>query len=196
MPDRPLQNRVHPDGSLHAVPARGLLIGNRGGRLHDCAQRLGRRRWVSKAWICCETSFRGQQRQIWRDSYTELFFLDEATALAAGHRPCFECRRTAALTFAKAAGDGERLRAADLDARLHAERLGQRETVVVAGLPVGAMVADADGPLLVGPGRLLRWRFEGYDPVRAEPVRAVLLTPSTALAALAAGYVPQLHPSA
>jgi hypothetical protein len=196
MPDRPLQNRVHPDGSLHAVPVRGLLMGNRGGRLHDRAQRLGRRRWVSKAWICCEIAFRGRRRRVWGDSYTELFFLDEATALAAGHRPCFECRRSAALAFAEAAGSGTGLRAAELDAKLHAERLGPRETVAIAGLPVGAMIADADGPLLVAPVGLRRWHFEGYSPARTQPARALLLTPPTALAALAAGYAPRLHPSA
>jgi hypothetical protein len=196
MPDRPLQNRVHPDGTLHAVVARGLLMGNRGGRLHDRAQRLGGRRWVSKAWICCETAFRERQRRVWGDSYSELFFLDEATALAAGHRPCFECRHSMALAFAEGAGGGARLRAADLDARLHAERLGPRETVAVTGLPVGAMVADANGALLVAPGGLRRWRFEGYNPARTQPARALLLTPPTALAALAAGYAPRLHPSA
>ena len=93
--DRPaaLQNRVAPDGSLHAVPDRGTLMGNRGGRLHDAHGRLGRARWRSKAWIACRLTFRGRKRAVWDASYSELFFLDEATALAAGHRPCFECRR-------------------------------------------------------------------------------------------------------
>jgi len=82
---RPLQNRVAPDGALHSVAARGLLMGNRGGRLHDATQRLSRARWRSRAWIACEIDFRGRHRTVMGAGYTELFFLDEATALAAGH---------------------------------------------------------------------------------------------------------------
>jgi hypothetical protein len=100
------------------------------------------------------------------------------------------------LAFAEAAGRGTGLRVADLDARLHAERLRPRETVAINGLPVGAMVADADGPLLVAQGGLRRWHFEGYSPACTQPARALVLTPPTALAALAAGYAPRLHDSA
>jgi hypothetical protein len=89
----PLQNRVDPFGALFATPARGLLMGNRGGRLHDAQRKLGTRRWASKQWICCVLDFNEWHRKVWGDSYTELFFLDEVTALAAGHRPCFERRR-------------------------------------------------------------------------------------------------------
>ena len=192
----PLQSRVHPDGSLHSHPARGTLMGNRGGRLHDAEKRLGRRRWISRAWICCETAFRGRHRAVWGAGYTELFFLDEATALAAGHRPCFECRRAEAVAFAEGAGGRCPLRAPELDALLHAERLAPRATVAVDGLPPGAMVADAAGPLLVLADSLRRWRFDGYGPAPDRPARALLLTPPTALAALHAGYAPRLHPSA
>jgi len=96
----PLQNRVTPFGTLVADAARGEMFGNRGGRIHDPAtRRLTGRRWASKAWICCVLSFKGRQRSVWGQSYTELFFCDEVTALAAGHRPCFECRRRDALAF-------------------------------------------------------------------------------------------------
>jgi len=121
-----LQNRVTPFGEIVATPARGLSMGNRG-ILHDDRRRLGRRRWTHKAWICCVTEFRGRRRQVMAPGrYTELFFLDEAVALAAGHRPCFECRRAAANAFAACWG-GEP-RAPDMDRVLHAERLaGNRQ---------------------------------------------------------------------
>jgi hypothetical protein len=96
----PLQNRVTPYAELIASPARGTMMGNRGGRLHDAKRRLTARRWTSKQWICCKLEFNDRHRSVWGDSYTELFFLDEVTALAAGHRPCFECRRKDAETFA------------------------------------------------------------------------------------------------
>src|SRR5262245_54438786 len=96
----PLQNRVDPFGELAADPARGTLFGNRGGRFHHDDRTLGRRRWASRCWICCRLQFKGRQRNVWGRSYTELFFLDEVTALAAGHRPCFECRRQDADLFA------------------------------------------------------------------------------------------------
>jgi len=148
----PLQNRVSPFGELFATPARGTLMGNRGGRLHDVERRPTTRRWTSKAWICCKLDFNDRHRAVWGDSYTELFFLDEVTAFAAGHRPCFECRRKDAERFAalfaaveansahsRASGNpalGPRLRgverrggglqratAAAMDNALHAERL-------------------------------------------------------------------------
>ena len=89
----PLPNRVDPFGNLFADTSRGLLFGNRGGRFHRDGQTLGARRWVSRRWICCRLDFKGRHRDVWGRGYTELFFLDEPTALAAGHRPCFECRR-------------------------------------------------------------------------------------------------------
>src|SRR5437868_15544573 len=95
-----LQNRVDPFGELIATSARGMLLGNRGGRFHRDDRTLGRRRWASRQWICCVLEFKGRQRDVWGRFYTELFFLDEPTALAAGHRPCFECRRVEAQAFA------------------------------------------------------------------------------------------------
>ena len=96
----PLQNRVTPFGDLSAAPARGTFMGNRGGRFHTDARTLTARRWASRQWICCVLDFKRRQRDVWGRYYTELFFLDEPTALAAGHRPCFECRRKEAQVFA------------------------------------------------------------------------------------------------
>ncbi len=96
----PLENRVSPFGELFATPARGLLMGNRGGRINTDDKTLTRRRWASRQWICCVLAFKNRQRDVWGRYYTELFFLDEVTALAAGHRPCFECRRRDAERFA------------------------------------------------------------------------------------------------
>ncbi|MCC7364547.1 MAG: hypothetical protein IT303_09255 [Dehalococcoidia bacterium] len=137
-----LQNRVSPFGALVATPARGTMFGNRGGCFHDGEQRLTRRRWASGAWICCELEYKGNhiERLMAPGHYTELFFLDEATALAAGHRPCFLCRRADAVRFQRAWFEGNREalalervpRAPAIDAVLHGERLavvGKRDIV-------------------------------------------------------------------
>jgi hypothetical protein len=97
----PLQNRVDPFGELFADLARGTFMGNRGGRFHTETRTLTARRWAARQWICCELAFKGRHREVWGRFYTELFFLDEPTALAAGHRPCFECRRQDAEGFAE-----------------------------------------------------------------------------------------------
>ncbi|HVP98903.1 MAG TPA: hypothetical protein VMS87_06560, partial [Roseiarcus sp.] len=120
-PPSPLPNRVDPFGGLHAVEARGAFMGNRGGRIHDGERRLTGRRWTSRRWIVCVCEFRGRRRKVWGEGYTELFFLDEPTALAAGHRPCFECRRKAAKAFL-ASFPGRPSNADDMDAVLHEER--------------------------------------------------------------------------
>src|SRR6516162_10918638 len=126
----PLQNRVDPFGELLAVPARGTLFGNRGGRFHTDAKTLTARRWVSRRWICCVLDFKGRRRDVWGRFYTELFFLDEPTALAAGHRPCFECRRKDAEAFAAMWRKAKRLPARpyadEMDVVLHHERLDGR----------------------------------------------------------------------
>lgn len=198
----PLQNRVAPDGSLWAVPARGLLMGNRGGRLHRADGTLGRARWRSRAWIACRLEFRGRHREVMGAGYTELFFLDEATALAAGHRPCFECRRADAQAFAAAWGRAHGLdrppMADEMDRVLHAERLGRDEILPRGSLPPGTIFRHDGGLRLCGTGGLLAWSFDGYAPapeIAAEtPVAAV--TPASVRAALAAGYRAVLHPSA
>src|SRR3954454_14261074 len=145
-----LQNRVDPFGELIATQARGTLFGNRGGRFHRDDRRLGKRRWVSRQWICCVLSFKGRHRNVWSRGYTELFFLDEVTALAAGHRPCFECRRAAARAFQAALRPvcGAAPTLSDIDAALHAERLDGRAKRVhlrpARSLPTGTML-EQDG---------------------------------------------------
>jgi hypothetical protein len=202
----PLQNRVDPYGELIASPARGLFMGNRGGRLHRDDRALGARRWTSKAWICCRLEFKNRHRAVWGDSYTELFFLDEVTALAAGHRPCFECRRAAARVFAEcwqqAFKLAKRPRAAEMDRVLHAERLAGRAKRTrlrpVDELPDGAFIAMEQGACALRGASLWRWTPAGYDAVERRPrgMAVDVLTPPTMLAVLAAGYRPLWHPSA
>src|SRR5712692_8549851 len=173
----PLPNRVDPFGNLFADPARGLFFGNRGGRIHRDDRALGFRRWVSHSWICCRLDFKGRHRDVWGAGYTELFFLDEPTALSAGHRPCFECRRADAKEFAAAWARGNRLgaspRAAEMDAVLHTQRLDgrakRRHGVALDDLPDGAMVAmpQGDGAFAVRGDALLPWTASGYGPPQA-----------------------------
>jgi hypothetical protein len=199
----PLRNRVTPFGELIATPARGLMFGNRGGRFHDANRELAGRPWRGPRWLICLTSFKGRQRQVWSTGYTELFFLDEVTALAAGHRPCAECRRSAARAFQAALRPvcGAAPSLSVIDASLHAERLDGRAKRVhlrpAHSLPCGAML-EQDGEAWVVRGhRMQNWSPTGYGPSRALPEgEASVLTPPTALAALAAGYVPLWHPTA
>ncbi|MYE00634.1 MAG: hypothetical protein F4Y03_05050 [Alphaproteobacteria bacterium] len=195
----PLQNRVTPFGDIVATPEHGTMMGNRG-ILHDEHRRLGRRRWTNKAWICCLTEFRGRRRQVMAPGrYTELFFLDEAVALAAGHRPCFECRREAAKAYSACWGGNPR--ASDMDRVLHGERLDGRRRRIhacdIAALPDGAFVSRDGAAWLVRGSALLRYTPAGYDSVVARPAgQAELLTPPSTLRALSAGYAPLLHPTA
>jgi len=188
---RPLQNRVDPYGQLVAVAARGALMGNRGGRFHRPDQTLGRRRWASRQWISCRCAFQGRHRDVWGASYTELFFLDEPTALAAGHRPCFLCRRADAEAFRRAFAPDAALRAPEIDAVLHRERLTHYAARQRLGdLPDGTMIAWNDRPHAVRDEVLLPWRFSGYDqpePRRADALASVL-TPPSIVAALRRGY--------
>lgn len=195
-----LRNRVTPLGEIVADPARGLVYGNRG-CLHDARGEL-RRQWQVKRWIACRLEFRGRRRHPLRQPgrYTELFFLDEATAFAAGHRPCAECRRADYDRVVELCG----LRAEPLDRRLHAERLDGRarrlhETRLEA-LPDGAFVLDGGEPWLVRGRELLRWTAAGYRERRRRPRgRMLAVTPPTLLELLAAGWeggVPLLHPTA
>ena len=203
---RPLQNRVDPFGVLFADRSRGLFMGNRGGRIHSEKKTLGTRRWASKQWICCVLEFNNRHRKVWGDSYTELFFLDEPTALAAGHRPCFECRRRDAELFAnlwaKASRLKERPRAAEMDNALQAERLDGRtkrhHQRDFADLPDGAFVAFGDEAWAMRGRWLLRWTPSGYTERKSRPGRGVadVLTPPATLAVLSAGYDPCWHPSA
>ena len=202
----PLQNRVSPFGELFAVPARGLFMGNRGGRFHTEAKTLTTRRWVSRQWICCVLDFKGRRRDVWGRFYTELFFLDEPTAFAAGHRPCFECRRKDAEAFAqawrKARKLGARPRAGDMDDVLHGERLRGRAKRQhrrnIDALPDGAFVVLAGEACAVRGDALLRWTPRGYAERKPRPCRIAVdvLTPPAILAVLSAGYRPRWHPSA
>ena len=202
----PLQNRVTPFGELIAVPARGTLFGNRGGRFHTAAKTLTARRWASRQWICCVLDFKGRRRDVWGRFYTELFFLDEPTALAAGHRPCFECRRKDAEAFAEHWRAVHRLRrrpyAFEMDEVLHSERLRGRAKRLhrrnMDGLPDGAFIALAGDAFAVRGDRILRWTPQGYDAEKPRPRGGTVdvLTPPAILAVLAAGYQPRWHPSA
>ena len=193
---RPLANRVDPFGELCATSARGDLMGNRGGKLHDTERRLGRRRWTNRTWIACICDFKNRQRDVWGEGYTELFFLDEITALAAGHRPCFECRREDARAFARAFTSGAPASADDMDAILHGERLDQGHKRLhrakLDDLPDGAMIAEFHACYAVRGDSLLRWSFAGYGAPLARPHGvATLLTPPSIVEAMRRGYVPR-----
>ncbi len=202
----PLQNRVTPFGDLVATPVRGLFLGNRGGRFHTDARTLTARRWASRQWICCVLDFKARHRDVWGRFYTELFFLDEPTALAAGHRPCFECRRQDALAFSEAWQVAKHLRtrptAGEMDIALHRERLDGRAKRLhrrdIDALPDGVFVALEEGAFAVRGDSLLRWTPDGYDArqARRRGITVDLLTPPAILTVLSAGYRPCWHPSA
>jgi len=208
----PLQNRVTPTQEIVAVPARGLLMGNRG-CLHDENRRLNVARWRSALWITCSLVWKDWRRDVMPPGrWTALFFLDEATALAAGHRPCAECQRPRFEHFRAlwAAANprwvgGPCPAAPALDAALHAERLtadGSQRTyaAALAGLPDGVFVrlpGDPPAYLVLGQA-LLHWTPFGYDQALARPAggRVQVLTPRSVVKTLAAGYTAELHPSA
>ena len=204
----PLRNRVTPLGDLVAHPARGLVYGNRG-CLHDDAGRI-RRTYATRRWIACRLEFRGWRRAklLQPGKFTELFFLDEATAFAAGHRPCALCRREDYRRFGELwrglhPGDGG---ADAVDARLHAERVGpgtrgrRLHGARLDALPDGSFVLEEDEAHLVLGAELLRWTPAGYRERRARhDRRTTLITPPSLVAVLRQGWtgaVPLLHPSA
>jgi hypothetical protein len=200
----PLQNRVTPSGDIIATPHRGLFTGNRG-IIHDPTTKTLTRRWAGKAWLTCVCEFRGRRREVMGGrSWTELFFLDEATALAAGHRPCFFCRRDDVLKFRAAWEQGNDVGgvlARDIDAVLHCERLSEGSkrlhalTAPADELPDGAMVQQDGESFLIMQGRALLWSPAGYRATQGAVKDAMLLTPPSTLRALLAGYRPVLHPS-
>lgn len=211
----PKQNRVNPYGEIIATAARGTLMGNRGGTLHNAQQEIVRP-YKSKRWIICLLTFKGRRRPIMAPGkYTELFFLDEATALAAGHRPCFECRRPAAQAFqaawtaGRSGNTGDTLvSVSDIDNALHNERLtnayyarNKRQRTYPAALdslPNGTFIDYAGEPHLVWEAHLFPWTPTGYLSPRSRPTaaEAVVLTPASTVRALAHGYVPLVHESA
>lgn len=201
----PLQNRVTPFGEIVAIAQRGLFTGNRG-IIHDPATRtLLTRRWATKTWLICTCDYRGvRRRPMTGRSWTELFFLDEATALAAGHRPCFLCRRDAAEQFCAAwakANGGETPTAAKLDATLHGERLQARRkrihvpTAPLEELPNGTMIAAGGSALVVVDGNAFIWAADGYRAVNHLPFIDGQITPPSIVNALRCGYRPVLHPT-
>ncbi|WP_394889712.1 hypothetical protein ACG873_30855 [Mesorhizobium sp. AaZ16] len=209
----PLQNRVDPFGEIHAVAARGMFTGNRG-VIHDPATRtLLQRRWSTKAWLICVCEFRGRRREVMgrnapsgNAGWTELFFLDEVTALAAGHRPCFYCRRERAKAFAGHYGDAFRIaapKAGEIDARLHGERLasgGRAKPVdaeTLCTLPDGSVVASGGQAFALAGRSALPWSFSGYgqalDRTELESRAPLLVTPLATVAVLRSGYSPVWH---
>lgn len=204
----PRQNRVNPLGEIVAVPDRGLFMGNRG-CLHD-AEGMIRRPWQLERWIICLLEFKGRKRTVMTPGhYTELFFLDESTALAAGHRPCAECRRERFNAFRRALAAGTEgeslLSAVEIDRRLHAQRVApdcskRTYTANLDELPDGVFVllpgVERTSYLVLG-DTLLAWTAGGYtdrvDRPRATAVE--VLTPELKVRAIRGGYVPELHPS-
>lgn len=202
-----LQNRVDPAGEICSNPARGEFMGNRGGALHTADQQIVRTQ-KTRSWIICMTEFKGRRRKLMQPGrYTELFFLDEVTALAAGHRPCFECRRKEAIAFAEALArdqGAEHLSAPAIDLLLAPERkrgADARERIIassdIAALPDGAMIRQGETFYAVRAEMLLPWSFSGYGaPVEIStltPAAVYLVTPPSTVAALLQGYRPVFH---
>jgi hypothetical protein len=208
----PRQNRVTPFGDVIATPERGTFMGNRG-VLHDDEGHI-KRAWQVKRWLVCVLEFRGRKRSVMTPNrYTELFFLDEATALAAGHRPCAECRHARFSAFCNAwrtanpeEGWSSRPTADEIDIRLHTERLASdRSKRSFIGsldeLPDGVFVTIAawgEQAYLVRGNRLLAWSPGGYGEPRRRPrgKEVRVLTPESTVRAIRAGYIPEIHPSA
>ncbi len=201
----PLPNRVAPDASLFADPARGLLMGNRGGRFHDPRTlALPVRAYASRQWICCRLSFKDRRRPVWGQGYTELFFCDEVTALAAGHRPCMECRRDDALAYRAALVRGLGLRETPLfpqidrllDGQRRDGRVQRTHRLPAEVLPDGAMIRDDARFFALTGNAALLWSPAGYAGETTRPTGMVtVLTPPASLAALAQGYRPLWHPN-
>ena len=202
----PLQNRVDPFGLIHAVPERGPLMGNRGGCFHTDEKTLKPTHWKTRQWITCVLDFKNRQRELMSEgSYTELFFLDEVTALAAGHRPCYECRYADAKRFREAlvrsgvfryrpkASDLSDAIAGEIQAVLKGK--SEREQVNSADLPNRAMFTTGSVAYLKWNDLAYAWSFSGYDAATELPERVVRLTPHITCEALAHGYVPSVHDS-
>jgi len=185
-------------------------MGNRG-VLHDASQRVVAD-WRLRRWITCVLRFKDRYREVFAPKrYSELFFLDEATSLAAGHRPCAECRRSRYKEFRAAWDVGQHRRdaarrflsAEAIDRVLHDERLEaggvkRAYVAVLSSLPDGAMVEHAGGPHLLWNGKLLPWSFSGYGPALDAPPtsQVAVLTPRSIVLAIRAGFVPQVDESA
>jgi hypothetical protein len=205
----PLQNRVAPNGSLIFTSARGTFMGNRGGALHNERQEIVRQ-FVGHRWLICILEFKNRRRQVMSPGlYTELFFLDEAVALAAGHRPCAECRPERFKAFVaswKESVSRDRaavLRAPEIDRGLHHARIGSRREKItyqapLESLPDGCFVQIAEASYLVWKKALLLWSAEGYVKKELQPagVTATVLTPEPTVRCLRGGYEAEIHRSA
>jgi hypothetical protein len=203
-----LQNRVDPWGQLHSVPDRGTLMGNRG-ILHNEAREIVRP-WARKPWVSCLLSYKSEKRELFSNgNYSELFFLDEATSLAAGHRPCKTCQRDRHINFKNVWLQANKPAVADfvpiseIDNVLHAERAkrgGGKQTfdAVLSELPVGTIFEYKKEAFLVQKHALLRWSFDGYSAADSIPQghTVVVLTPQSIVRMFSLGYVPGVHSSA
>jgi hypothetical protein len=205
----PLQNRVTPFSELVADPARGLVYGNRG-CLHDDSGRI-RRTHGTRRWIACQLQYRGWDRgpKLQPGKFTELFFLDEVTAFAAGHRPCALCRRADYVRLGEIWSELHpgQVGADAIDLQLHGERIARRartqvhHRAAVDELPDGAFLVRADEPWLVLGRHLLHWTPGGYDARASRPrgEAATVITPPSLVEVLRTGWapiVPLVHPSA
>jgi hypothetical protein len=208
----PRRNRVTPLGEIVAIPERGTMMGNRG-IIHDADGNI-KRPWQVKRWLICVLEFRGRKRTVMTPNrYTELFFLDEATALAAGHRPCSECRHECFLAYAAAwkaampkGGAPSRPTADEMDNRLHGERVAADRSKrffesTLGELPDGVFIQvpdRANDAFLLWDGRLLAWTPGGYHagPACSGRAKVNVLTPASTVTTIRAGYVPDVHPSA
>ena len=204
----PLQNRVDPFGVLFRSPARGTFMGNRGGALHNDHREIVRQ-YKSRQWITCVLEFRGRRREVMSPKrYTELFFLDEAVAFAAGHRPCAECRRGRFNAFKQAwmqrnsPGSSYHARAPEIDEVLHRARLDERRKkrtyeAPVGSLPNGAFVQIDQAVYLVWDNALALWTPEGYRKTEPRPrnLTVTVLTPRPIVECFAQGYEPEIHRS-
>lgn len=204
----PLQNRVDPWGNIFRSPARGTFMGNRGGALHNDRREIVRP-FHGRRWITCVLEFKGRHRTIMAPNrYTELFFLDEAVAFAAGHRPCAECRRQRFNAFkhawiaAAALASNEPLLADEIDAELHQTRLDRQKAkrtheAPLDCLPNGCFVGIGRAAYLVWDDALLLWTPEGYAKKDCRPggVTVAVLTPKPIVQCFRHGYEPEIHAS-
>lgn len=203
----PLQNRVDPWGSIFACSARGTFMGNRGGALHNQEREIVRP-YLTRRWITCLLEFKGRRRSVMSPGrYTELFFLDEAVALAAGHRPCAECRRERFNLFRDAWSRSDRSSgnfplADQIDSELHRARIDRRKGKItyqtsLSSLPDGCFVQMEGSSYLVRGDMLLLWSPEGYLKKRSRPkdVSVTVLTPEPVAQCIREGYRPEIHKS-
>jgi hypothetical protein len=202
----PLQNRVDPSGLILVSPARGTFMGNRGGALHNQDREIVRQ-YANRRWIACVLEFRGRHRVVMSPGrYTELFFLDEAVALAAGHRPCAECRRERFNAFKAAwtrSGDQPDVLADEIDKELHPARIDRRKGKItyqssLNSLPDGCFVQIDGSSFLVYGGALLLWSPAAYVEKRPRPSDLIVqvLTPEPIVRCIRQGYRPEIHKSA